>query len=96
MKEIAIIWLCSAAAVSLAGFINAYADKKAAKARRARTPEKRFVLYAALGGAAGVLAGFRLFRHKTRHGGLVARVCAAGALNAALFAAAMYLLFTNK
>lgn len=53
--------------------LNGYAitlmafDKQAAKAGRFRIPEASILLLAALGGAAGVLFGMLLFRHKTRH-----------------------------
>lgn len=41
-------------------------DKCRARQDRRRTPERRLLLYAALGGALGALVGMRVFHHKTR------------------------------
>ena len=57
-------WLCL---MSLCSFVSMGADKRRAKRGARRTPEKRLFLLAALGGAAGGLAGMYLFHHKTRH-----------------------------
>ncbi|GIP50231.1 hypothetical protein D3C76_127790 [compost metagenome] len=54
-------------------FINAVAylvmsdDKRRARQRRERTPEKTLFLLAALGGALGVLVAMNTKRHKTKH-----------------------------
>nr|WP_262674867.1 DUF1294 domain-containing protein [Paenibacillus sp. J5C2022]MCU6707226.1 DUF1294 domain-containing protein [Paenibacillus sp. J5C2022] len=42
-------------------------DKKSAKLKRRRTPEKRLFLLSAVGGAAGTLWGMKVWRHKTQH-----------------------------
>jgi uncharacterized membrane protein YsdA (DUF1294 family) len=43
-------------------------DKKRAKQRgKRRVPEKRFFVIGAFGGALGVLAGMKVWRHKTQH-----------------------------
>ena len=42
-------------------------DKFCAKRGIWRTPEKRLLLLALLGGSLGAYAGMWLFRHKTRH-----------------------------
>ena len=55
------------AVVNAAGFFLMQYDKQQAKGRRRRVSERRIFAYAALGGAAGVLAGMLAFRHKTRH-----------------------------
>lgn len=47
--------------------IITFYDKRAAKARKWRIPEKNFILFSLLGGSLGVFAGFNLFRHKTLH-----------------------------
>ena len=57
-------WLCLMSFVSFAAM---GLDKRSARRGARRTPEKRLFLFAALGGAAGALAGMYLFRHKTRH-----------------------------
>ena len=41
-------------------------DKRLAQNERWRTPERRLLLYAALGGAAGAWFGMRHFHHKTK------------------------------
>ena len=41
-------------------------DKRCAQRDRRRTPERRLLLVAALGGAVGALVGMRVFHHKTR------------------------------
>ncbi|MGN0974405.1 MAG: DUF1294 domain-containing protein [Gemmiger sp.] len=43
------------------------ADKRFARRRARRVPEKAFFLLALLGGAAGGWLGMYAFRHKTRH-----------------------------
>ncbi|MDU4697055.1 MAG: DUF1294 domain-containing protein [Paenibacillus sp.] len=54
-------------------FINAVAylvmsdDKKRARQRRERIPERTLFLLAALGGALGVLVAMNAKRHKTKH-----------------------------
>ncbi len=61
---------------NITGVAVAYADKQKAKQKKWRTPEKVFLWLAALGGGPGVLIGFVAFRHKTRHGKLIAGVAA--------------------
>ena len=48
------LWLCSS-------------DKRRAKKKRWRIPEKTFFITALLGGGIGVWAGMYLFHHKTKH-----------------------------
>ena len=58
------IWLLLA---NLAGFVLMGEDKCRAIAKARRIPERTLLLAAALGGAAGVLAGMVSYNHKTRH-----------------------------
>lgn len=54
-------------------FINAVAyivmsdDKRRARQRKERTPEKSLFLLAAIGGALGILLAMNFKRHKTKH-----------------------------
>lgn len=75
---------CALACVNLLAFWTVLRDKRAAKKHAWRTPERRFVRWAAVGGGLGVLAGFYLFRHKTRHPRLLLSVWAVTLLASAL------------
>ncbi len=54
-------------AMSLLGIVLMGLDKHRARRRLWRIPEKTLLTVALLGGAAGVIIGLYLFRHKTRH-----------------------------
>ena len=54
-------------AVNLAGLLLCGVDKRRAKRKRWRIPEKTFFITAFLGGGIGVWTGMYLFRHKTKH-----------------------------
>ncbi len=60
--------------LSAVSFIVTAVDKALSKTDMRRVPEKRFVLLSLLGGGLGVLSAFYLIRHKTKHGGLLAKV----------------------
>jgi uncharacterized membrane protein YsdA (DUF1294 family) len=62
--------------INLIGFFTAFSDKRRARLGKWRVPEKRFLVLSLLGGGLGVLAGFFLFRHKTKHARLVLGVFA--------------------
>lgn len=53
--------------MNVIAFLFMYADKRLAKKRKWRVPERVLFLVVALGGSLGGLAGMYLFRHKTRH-----------------------------
>lgn len=53
--------------MNLLGFVMMGLDKKRAKIRARRIPEKVLFGIAALSGCFGSYLGMRLFRHKTRH-----------------------------
>ena len=53
--------------INLAAFVLMGLDKRRARYRQWRIPEKLLFLSALLGGSAGAWAGMYVFRHKTRH-----------------------------
>ena len=53
--------------INLLGFALMAADKKRAREGRRRVRERTLLLFAALGGSAGVLLGMIELRHKTLH-----------------------------
>ena len=53
--------------VNVVGFVLMGIDKWKAKHGAWRIPEKQLFAPALLGGTLGVIAGMRVFRHKTRH-----------------------------
>jgi len=54
-------------AVNIYGFIMMGLDKKKSRRGSWRISEKRLFTAAFLGGAAGVMAGMKVFHHKTLH-----------------------------
>lgn len=64
MKTILILYIV---AINLIGFFIMGIDKRKAKRRKWRVPEKTLFLIALLFGSVGVLVGMYVFRHKTRH-----------------------------
>ncbi|MDQ1909265.1 DUF1294 domain-containing protein [Paenibacillus sp. GD4] len=63
MKVIALYLLL----INLFGLLIMGADKRKAKRKNRRVPEKRLFFIALAGGAAGVWIGMQLWRHKTKH-----------------------------
>jgi len=55
------------AAVNLLGFAFGGYDKRAAKTKKQRIPEKTLFLISLLGGSLGFYCAMQLFRHKTKH-----------------------------
>lgn len=53
--------------VNLTAFLAMWRDKRKAKKKAWRTPEKTLFLLALLGGSPGAIAGMYTFRHKTKH-----------------------------
>ena len=53
--------------INLAAFALMGVDKRRARRRQWRVPEKLLFLTALLGGSAGAWAGMYTFHHKTRH-----------------------------
>lgn len=63
MKILLIYLVC----INLVSFGLMAADKRRARARRWRIPERTLFAAALLGGSLGALVGMYLFRHKTKH-----------------------------
>ncbi len=53
--------------MSLLTFFLFAEDKRRAKRKKWRVPEKAFFVLAALGGSVGAIVGMWVFHHKTRH-----------------------------
>ncbi|REK77862.1 DUF1294 domain-containing protein [Paenibacillus paeoniae] len=53
--------------LSLYGFVLMGMDKRRARRKARRIPERRLFFVAAVGGAAGTWCGMKLWRHKTKH-----------------------------
>lgn len=53
--------------VNAAGFLLMLADKRKAKKKLWRVPEKVFFILALFGGSIGCFLGMYTFRHKTKH-----------------------------
>ena len=58
------IWILT---VSLLAFVLFGMDKRFAKEKKQRIPEKILFLVSLLGGSMGSLLGMQVFRHKTKH-----------------------------
>lgn len=71
--------------IALLGMMGA--DKRRARLGRRRISERRLLLWALFGGAAGGWIGMRLFRHKTKHRMFAIGLPAMTALHVALIAA---------
>jgi uncharacterized membrane protein YsdA (DUF1294 family) len=65
--DISVIVLLYLMAVNIVAFHLMGKDKKKAKKRGRRIPEKTLFLWAIIGGSIGSIAGMQHFRHKTRH-----------------------------
>lgn len=55
------------AVINITGFIMTGSDKRRARKKKWRIPEKAFFIISALGGCPGVYIGLLAFRHKTKH-----------------------------
>lgn len=62
--EIVVVYLIIINAI---GCVLMLVDKNKAKQRHWRIPERVLMVTAVIGGSIGVLAGMKLFRHKTKH-----------------------------
>lgn len=64
MKEICLIYFI---VINLIGYEMMWSDKRKARRKMFRTPEKTLFLVAGLFGSLGIYAGMKQFRHKTKH-----------------------------
>lgn len=54
-------------AMNLFSFVIMGFDKRQAKKRQRRVPERNLFFFALIGGAIGAFIGMKAFRHKTQH-----------------------------
>lgn len=59
--------LCYLLLINILGFVLVGVDKRRARHRQLRIPERTLFLVATVGGALGTLLSMNIFRHKTRH-----------------------------
>ena len=67
MPTFANMLTCYYLAACLFTLLLFFLDKRAAKAKSWRVPERTLLLFCAAGGALGGWIGMMLFRHKTKH-----------------------------
>jgi len=84
MPEGSVIAAAVLLVVNIAGFALCAADKRAARLKRRRVPEKTLIAWALLFGAAGVYLAMLVFSHKTRKPKFSVLVPAALAVQAVL------------
>ena len=64
LTNLLIVWFVL---ITVVGFCAMGIDKRRARHRRGRIPERTLFLMAVMGGTLGILLGMKAFRHKTRH-----------------------------
>lgn len=84
MSEIRILLIAYLLLMNLLLFSFMGSDKRRARRRERRIPEKTLFTLAALGGAAGGIIGMLVFRHKTKHISFILGFPALAVLNAVL------------
>jgi len=67
MEVLTFLGVYALVALNVYAFLRMGLDKYRAGQGLWRVPEKNLLLLACLGGSYGILAGMRVFRHKTRH-----------------------------
>ena len=67
MKTSTLILLIWFVGINLVAFLMMDVDKRRAKSKKPRIPEKTLFVTAALGGSIGAMLGMWTFRHKTKH-----------------------------
>ncbi len=63
----AVILILYLIVINIVGFVSMAVDKHKSKHKKWRTPERRLMIIAIIGGSIGCLLGMDLFRHKTKH-----------------------------
>ena len=71
--------------MNLVAFIVCGLDKRAARRKKWRIPEKTLFLLAIIGGSTGMLLAMYVFRHKTRHRKFVVGIPAILLMQVALY-----------
>lgn len=82
MREVLMVWFVF---INLIAYLVMSDDKRRARERRERIPERTLFLLATMGGALGVLIAMYAKRHKTRHGSFVVGIPLLMFLNVALY-----------
>lgn len=82
MRTGIVIWFVF---INLVAYIVMSDDKRRARQRKDRTPEKTLFLLAAIGGALGILLAMNIKRHKTKHASFRIGVPLLLLLNAVLY-----------
>ena len=67
MQQITVLLMAWYTVMSVIAFILYGFDKRLAKQRKRRIPEKTLLGFGFFGGAVGALLGMEVFRHKTKH-----------------------------
>ncbi|GGA52339.1 DUF1294 domain-containing protein [Paenibacillus physcomitrellae] len=82
MREALLVWFVF---INFIAYLVMSDDKRRARERKERIPERTLFLLAVMGGALGVLIAMYTKRHKTRHGSFVVGIPLLLFLNAALY-----------
>ena len=68
MNQVILIYLVI---INIAGFFFMWLDKRNAKRKRRRIPERVLFAAAVFGGSLGSILGMQMFHHKTKHNSFV-------------------------
>ncbi|WP_138496465.1 DUF1294 domain-containing protein [Paenibacillus pinistramenti] len=82
MREALLVWFVF---INLISYLIMSDDKRRARERKERIPERTLFLLAVMGGALGVLVAMYAKRHKTRHSSFVVGIPLLLFLNAVLY-----------